>query len=70
MGMKVVTGVLIVHTRVPCPFWNRINVNFTHFTHSGQRESARCQVKVELSVLRKELKELFDGLSLPVSPSH
>ena len=28
-----------------------------------------CQVKVELSVLRKELKELFDGLSLPVSTS-
>ena len=45
------------------------NVNFAHLAHSEQRILTTCQVKVELSVLRKELKELFDGLSLPVSTS-
>ena len=66
-GMKVVTGVLTRECHVLLGIGS--NVNFAHLAHSEQRILATCQVKVELSVLRKELKELFDGLRLPVSTS-
>ena len=62
-----ITGVLTVG--VPCPFRTHrgSNDHFAHLARSGERVSAKCRVKVEGSLLRRKQKNLFDGLSHPVS---
>ena len=63
-----ITGVLTVG--VPCPLWAHRGANdhFAHLARSGDRMCTTCPVKEKGFSLKKKQKDLFHGLSCPVSP--